>query len=92
MAVGIYPEIGLAEVQRIWLELKEEVAKRLESELRGNAPVAERQINFRAIGANRLHQVELGLCFDMQLRSQYGSSVQLRYANKPGYWATATAQ
>jgi leucyl-tRNA synthetase len=26
---------------------KEEVAKRLESELRGNAPVAERQVNFR---------------------------------------------
>jgi len=24
----------------------------------------------------------------MQLRSQYGSSVQLRYAKKPGYWAT----
>lgn len=28
-------------------EAKEEVAKRLESELRGNAPVAERQVNFR---------------------------------------------
>lgn len=28
-------------------QAKEEVAKRLESELRGNAPVAERQVNFR---------------------------------------------
>jgi leucyl-tRNA synthetase len=28
-------------------EAKEEVAKRLESELRGNAPVGERQVNFR---------------------------------------------
>ncbi|WP_426438288.1 leucine--tRNA ligase [Bradyrhizobium genosp. P] len=28
-------------------EAKEDVAKRLESELRGNAPVAERQVNFR---------------------------------------------
>ena len=28
-------------------QAKEEVAKRLESELRGNMPVAERQVNFR---------------------------------------------
>jgi leucyl-tRNA synthetase len=28
-------------------QAKEEIAKRLESELRGNAPVAERQVNFR---------------------------------------------
>ena len=43
-------------------QAKEEVAKRLEGETRGNAPVGERQVNFRAIRVADPFGYQFGPC------------------------------